>query len=45
MKYIVNIDALIDCLDCLSSVKINGEPYINKELLIDFINKFPKESK
>lgn len=43
MKYIVDIDSFIACLDCVDSIKVNGEYYINIELLKEFVNRFPKE--
>lgn len=43
MKYIVDVDAFIMCLDCVENIKVNGEYYIELELLKEFINSFPKE--
>lgn len=43
MKYIVDLDALKDCLDFLEDHKVNGQPVAytqNVKLLID---RFPKE--
>lgn len=43
MKYIVDLDALKDCLDFLEETKINGQSVAcikNVKLLID---RFPKE--
>lgn len=43
MKYIVDLDALKDCLEFLEETKINGHPVAciqNVKLLID---RFPKE--
>ena len=43
MKYIIDIDALKDCIDLLDSFKINGHDAVfaqNVKLLID---RFPKD--
>jgi hypothetical protein len=44
MKYIVDIDALIECLDCVDSISVNGERYIQKHLLKEFLLRFPKDT-
>ena len=44
MKYVVDINALIECLDCLDSIRVNGELYISIPLLKEFINRFPKDA-
>ena len=44
MKYIVDIDALIECLDCVDNISVNGERYIQKHLLKEFLLRFPKEA-
>lgn len=44
MKYIVDIEALIECLDCVDSINVNGERYIQKHLLKEFLLRFPKEA-
>lgn len=44
MKYVVDLDALKDCIDLLELFKINGRDAVyvhNVKLLID---KFPKEA-
>ena len=43
MKYIVDIDAFVECLDCVESIKVNGEYYICVPVLKEFINRFPKD--
>lgn len=43
MKYVVDVDAFIECLDCVDNIKVNGEYYINVPLLKEFIQRFPKE--
>lgn len=43
MKYIVDIDALIECLDCVDGMKINGDIYIPLQLTQEFIRRFPKD--
>ena len=43
MKYVVDVDAFIECLDCVDSIKVNGEYYINVPLLKEFIQRFPKD--
>lgn len=44
MKYIVDIDSLIECLDCVDSIRFNGECYIQKHLLKEFLLRFPKDA-
>ena len=44
MKYIVDIDALIECLDCVDNISVNGERYIQKHLLKEFLLRFPKDT-
>ena len=44
MKYIIDIDALNKCLDCVDGIKINGEIYIRLELIQEFIKRFPKDT-
>jgi hypothetical protein len=43
MKYVVDVDAFIECLDCVDSIKVNGAYYIEVPLLKEFIQRFPKE--
>ncbi len=43
MKYIVDVDAFVECLDCVDSIKVNGEYYICVPVLKEFINRFPKD--
>ena len=43
MKYIVDIDALIKCLECVDGMKINGDIYIPLNLTQEFIRRFPKD--
>lgn len=43
MKYIMDIDALIECLEVVSSMKINGDIYIPLNLTREFIRRFPKD--
>lgn len=43
MKYVVDVDAFVECLDCLDSIRVNGELYVAIPLLKDFIQRFPKE--
>lgn len=43
MKYIMDIDALIECLEVVSGMKINGDIYIPLNLTREFIRRFPKE--
>lgn len=43
MKYVIDTNALKDCLDLIKSVEVNGHDYVavhNVKLLID---RFPKE--
>lgn len=44
MKYVIDLDAFADCLDCLDSLRINGTLCIELPLLKEFINRFPKEA-
>jgi hypothetical protein len=43
MKYVVDVDAFVECLDCVDSIKVNGEYYIAVPILKEFINRFPKD--
>lgn len=43
MKYVADIEALLECVDCIDSIKVNGEYYIAAPLLKEFINRFPKD--
>lgn len=43
MKYIVDIEALKDCLELLPQCKVNGEPYVCLESIYMLIDRFPKE--
>jgi len=43
MKYIVDIDALKDCLRLLPSERSYGLEYVNLERVEEMIDKFPKE--
>lgn len=43
MKYVVDVDAFVECLDCLDSIRVNGELYVAIPLLKEFIQRFPKE--
>ncbi len=43
MKYVVDVEAFIECLDCVDSIKVNGEYFIQLPLLKEFIQRFPKE--
>ena len=43
MKYVLDVDAFIECLDCVDSIKVNGAYYIEVPLLKEFIQRFPKE--
>ena len=43
MKYVIDIDALIECLDCVHSIRTNGDDYISIPTLKTFINRFPKD--
>jgi hypothetical protein len=44
MKYVVDIDALKGCLDCIDCIKVNGGYYIEITIIKEFIDRFPKES-
>ena len=43
MKYVVDVDAFVECLDCVDSLKCNGEYFVELKLLKEFIQRFPKE--
>lgn len=43
MKYVIDLDAFVDCLDCLDSMRINGTLCVELPLLKEFVNRFPKE--
>jgi hypothetical protein len=43
MKYVVDIDALLECLDCVDSFKYDGNYFIRVPVLKEFINRFPKD--
>lgn len=44
MKYVVDIDAFVECLCCVDSMRINGELYVALPVLKEFINRFPKDA-
>jgi hypothetical protein len=43
MKYVIDLDAFVECLDCLDSMRINGTLCVELPLLKEFINRFPKD--
>ena len=43
MKYIVDIDALINSLECIRAININGDLHVSLELVQEFIRRFPKD--
>lgn len=43
MLYIMNIDALKDCLELTPQCEVNGEPYVSLEIVKEMIDRFPKE--
>ena len=43
MKYIVDIDAFANCLECLHGVVINGKEYVTISMVKAFIERFPKD--
>ncbi len=43
MKYIVDIDALKDCLDMVESIECGGSNYVAVRDVKRFIDKFPKD--
>lgn len=42
-KYIVDIDAMMNCCDFLSEEKLNGHDYTYVQNVKAFIERFPKE--
>lgn len=42
MKYVVDVDSLINCLDYLDAIKVNGAVFNQTELVKEFIKTFPK---
>lgn len=43
MKHVVDVDALLACLDCVDGIKVNGGYYIAVPVLKEFILRFPKD--
>ena len=43
MKYIIDIDALNDCLDLTPQYIINNKPYVSLAVVKEMIDRFPKE--
>jgi hypothetical protein len=43
MKYIIDVDALIKCLECVEGMRINNKDYVQVELVQEFIRRFPKD--
>ena len=43
MKYIIDIDALKDCLKLLPAYRINGLDHVDLNDVWEMINRFPKE--
>lgn len=41
--YIVDIEALKDCLELIPQCKVNGVPYVCLEFVYMMIDRFPKE--
>lgn len=43
MKYIVDTDALIDSLECIRVINLNGDLHVSLGLVQEFIRRFPKD--
>ena len=43
MKYIVDMDAFANCLDCLHGMVVNGKDYVSVDMVKAFIERFPKD--
>ncbi len=43
MKYIVDMDAFANCLDCLRGMVINGKDYVSIDMVRAFVERFPKD--
>ena len=43
MKYIIDVDALIDSLECIRAININGDIHVSLGLVQEFIRRFPKD--
>ncbi len=43
MKYIVDMDAFAECLDCLHGMVVNGKDYVSIQMVKAFIERFPKD--
>ncbi len=43
MNYIIDIEALKNCLELIPKCKVNGEPYVGLEIVKEMIDRFPKE--
>ena len=42
-KYIVDIDSLIDSIECIRVMNINGDIWAPLKLVQEFIRRFPKD--
>lgn len=43
MNYVLDIEALKNCLELTPQCKVNGEPYVSLEIVKAMIDRFPKE--
>ena len=43
MKYVVDIDSLIDSIECIRVMNINGDIWAPLNLVQEFIRRFPKD--
>lgn len=43
MKYLIDLDSLLNCLDFISEGKINGNEYAYIQNVKAFITNFPKD--
>lgn len=43
MKYVIDLDAFVECLDCIDSMRINGALYVEISLIKEFVQRFPKD--
>ena len=42
-KYIVDIEALKNCLELTPQCKVNGDPYVSLAIIKEMIDRFPKD--
>ena len=44
MKYVVDVDALVDCIELVrGGMKVNGDIYVPLDIVKEFIVRFPRD--